>query len=199
MSKGIFRKEALEKLSSPEQLDRLMKIVGLRGWIALVSLIGILVLVGVWSVTAQVPILATGKGIFFDQPTDHHPLIYAFAPAITGEKIQPGMRAKMDLDSVDAGQYGLLEGVVQKVILYGAATREEWLQSLPSKELRDFLLSDRESVLVVIEPISSTTTVSGFQWTSQKGPPAAVQPGTMGEVKIVIENKKPISYVFPNL
>lgn len=35
MDKQIFRKGALERLSSPDQLDQLMPVTSARGWIAL--------------------------------------------------------------------------------------------------------------------------------------------------------------------
>lgn len=35
MSAGFFRKSALEKLSTPEKLDQLIKVTGPKAWIAL--------------------------------------------------------------------------------------------------------------------------------------------------------------------
>ena len=46
---SIFRKEALERLSSPEQLDQLMKIVTPRSWLPLVTLGGLLGMGLLWS------------------------------------------------------------------------------------------------------------------------------------------------------
>ena len=43
MDKTIFREAALERLSSPEELDRLMQITTPRGWLALIAT-GILLL-----------------------------------------------------------------------------------------------------------------------------------------------------------
>ena len=42
--KEIFRKSALDRMASPEQLDALMRITSPRGWIALLT-IGFLLLV----------------------------------------------------------------------------------------------------------------------------------------------------------
>lgn len=54
MAKEIFRKEVLERMSSPEQLDQLMPITSRRGWIALAG-IGALLIVGVlWGVFGQI-------------------------------------------------------------------------------------------------------------------------------------------------
>ncbi len=43
MQKPIFRKAALERLSSPEQLDQLMQVTTPKGWLALIALAGLLV------------------------------------------------------------------------------------------------------------------------------------------------------------
>jgi len=59
----IFRKVALERLSSPEQLDQLMQVTNPRGWLALAAL-GALLLTGLaWGVFGSIPTEALGEGI----------------------------------------------------------------------------------------------------------------------------------------
>ena len=63
----IFRKVALERLSSPEQLDQLMQVTNPRGWLALGAM-GALLLTGVgWAVLGSIPTDATGEGILLRQ------------------------------------------------------------------------------------------------------------------------------------
>ncbi len=63
MEGHIFRKVALERLSSPEQLDQMMRITNPKGWIALVS-IGILLVCAVfWSIWGSIPDKVMGQGI----------------------------------------------------------------------------------------------------------------------------------------
>ncbi|WEK54702.1 MAG: NHLP bacteriocin system secretion protein [Candidatus Cohnella colombiensis] len=47
MNKNVFRKVALERLSSPEQLDTLVRVTSLRGWLALTGL-GLLIAIGLY-------------------------------------------------------------------------------------------------------------------------------------------------------
>ena len=61
--KPIFRQVALERLSSPEQLDQLMPLIALRGWVALLTLIGLVVLALAWSAFDTIPTQVTGRGI----------------------------------------------------------------------------------------------------------------------------------------
>lgn len=54
--KSIFRKVALERLSSPEQLDQMLQVTSPRAWLALLALLILLVAVIVWSILGSVPI-----------------------------------------------------------------------------------------------------------------------------------------------
>lgn len=59
----IFRKVALERLSSPEQLDQLMQVTDPKGWLALGAM-GILLLTSLaWGVFGSIPTQAHGEGI----------------------------------------------------------------------------------------------------------------------------------------
>lgn len=60
----IYRQVALDRLSSPEQLDQLMKVTRPTGWMALGSLSMVLVSALVWGVFGNLPEKASGMGIF---------------------------------------------------------------------------------------------------------------------------------------
>ena len=61
--KTIFRKVALERLSSPDQLDQVMRVTSPHQWIALITCIGIIVGVIMWSIFGQVPFKVEARGI----------------------------------------------------------------------------------------------------------------------------------------
>lgn len=63
MKREIFRKEALERLSSPEQLDLLMPVTNSRSWFALAG-IGLLLLMGlIWGIFGTVETTVEGTGL----------------------------------------------------------------------------------------------------------------------------------------
>ena len=59
----VFRKVSLERLSSPEQLDQLMQVTSPKGWIALLSLVGLLIVALIWGFLGSIPTSAAGDGI----------------------------------------------------------------------------------------------------------------------------------------
>lgn len=63
----IFRKVALERLSSPEQLDQLLQVTNPRGWLALGALGALLLASLAWAVFGSIPTEAGGEGILLRQ------------------------------------------------------------------------------------------------------------------------------------
>lgn len=59
----IFRKVALDRLSSPEQLDQLMQVTTSKGWMALATLGTLLVAAIAWSIVGSIPERIAGRGI----------------------------------------------------------------------------------------------------------------------------------------
>lgn len=60
---NLFRKEALDRLSSPERLDQLMQVVQPKKWIPLAAM-GTLITAGlIWSVFGRIPITVAGQGV----------------------------------------------------------------------------------------------------------------------------------------
>ena len=49
----------------------------------------------------------------------------------------------------------------------------------------------------VVAKLKPAKTPSGFQWSSSQGPPTQVFSGTIVSASVVVESRKPISYVLP--
>ena len=63
----IFRKVALERLSSPEQLDQLVQVTDPRGWLSLTGLGALLLAALAWGIWGSIPSQAHGEGILLRQ------------------------------------------------------------------------------------------------------------------------------------
>jgi HlyD family secretion protein len=61
---SVFRKSSLDKLSSPEQLDKLVKLTSPRSWMV-VSFFGLMITATlIWSVVGTIPTKIQAQGIF---------------------------------------------------------------------------------------------------------------------------------------
>ena len=59
----IFRKSALERLSSPEELDSLMQVTSPKGWLALIAFGGLILTAAIWGIWGTISTRVTGRGI----------------------------------------------------------------------------------------------------------------------------------------
>ncbi|MCB0197572.1 MAG: NHLP bacteriocin system secretion protein [Anaerolineae bacterium] len=64
--KKIFRQAALERLSSPEELDQLMQVTTPKGWLALFGLAGLLAVALIWGIFGNVPTKIMGQGVLLN-------------------------------------------------------------------------------------------------------------------------------------
>src|ERR1019366_7386146 len=63
MAPELFRKSALARLDSPEQLDQLMEVTDTRGWWTLSALAALVVAALLWSVLGRISTTVQGTGI----------------------------------------------------------------------------------------------------------------------------------------
>lgn len=63
MAKPLFRKKALERLASPDNINELIQITSVRSWLALSAMGALLLALIAWSVFGKMPHTALGNGI----------------------------------------------------------------------------------------------------------------------------------------
>lgn len=63
MDNRIFRKVSLERLSSPEQLDQLLRVTTPKNWLALLAVSIVLLIVVIWGYTGTISTEAAGQGV----------------------------------------------------------------------------------------------------------------------------------------
>ncbi|HEX2915080.1 MAG TPA: HlyD family efflux transporter periplasmic adaptor subunit [Chloroflexia bacterium] len=68
MPQKIFREAALERLATPEQLDKLLQVTDRKGWLALAGIVVLLALALLWSIFGTLPrTLPVNNGILLRQ------------------------------------------------------------------------------------------------------------------------------------
>ena len=96
MAKEIFRRVALERLTSPERLEQTTRIIGSANWLALVAIATAIVIGIVWSAVAFAPVRVEGAGIFI-QPAGVRVITAEHGGRIESLAVSSG-------DSVNKGQ-----------------------------------------------------------------------------------------------
>ena len=124
--------------------------------------------------------------------------IFAFIPLGPGQLVKPEMQVKCALNLFNSEKYGMVLGKVRQVMPYPISPEEYYMQKIPSKPLKNYLMGNNLSnVLVIIDPVLDPNTYSGLAWTSGDGPHAHIEPSLLGTARITLEEVKPISYVLP--
>jgi biotin carboxyl carrier protein len=63
MGERLFRKVAIERQSSPEQLDVLMQVTSPKGWVFLAAMGGLLLCAVIWGCLGYIPVKVNGQGM----------------------------------------------------------------------------------------------------------------------------------------
>lgn len=119
-----------------------------------------------------------------------------YIPASEGKKVQQGMEARISPSTVKAEEYGFILSEVETISVY-PVTPEGIARVLRNRQLAEQLAGTGAQLSVKASLIPDPETESGFRWSSSKGPPAKVATGTLCTAQIVVEKKRPISYVLP--
>jgi HlyD family secretion protein len=91
--KQIFRQAALDRVSSPEQLDQLIQVISPKHWVSLMAF-GALVATGfAWSIMGRIPITVNGRGVLV-YPSQVRPLQSTTVGKILDLKVEVGKPIK---------------------------------------------------------------------------------------------------------
>jgi hypothetical protein len=191
---SIFRKESLERLSSPEQLDQLMQVVNAKSWIPLAALGSLVFLALGWSVVGRIPITAIGRGILVyptgsETDSANELVNISFFEPRTAERIQPGMPIIIVPDTGSQRMGGIV-GRVTSVKGSSITTVDAARQAMASNPL------STESIEVMAE-LQRDAGTGAYQGSA--GNVARLVPGTTTTARITLAERAPITFVFPFL
>ncbi|MEB3358647.1 MAG: hypothetical protein VKK04_18115 [Synechococcales bacterium] len=188
----LFRKESLERLSSPEQLDQLMQVVNPRSWIPLGALGGLLALGLVWSVFGRIPITVIGHGrLVYPSDSNKELVGLSYFTSEDGERIQPGMQVLI-IPNTGERTGGLIGEVVQ-VSDPTIMTIDEARQTDTANTMQ------AETVEVITQLETDSSTASGYRWSSANGEDVTLPPGITATARVTLREKPPLAFVFPFL
>ncbi len=194
-SQTIFRKASVERLSSPENLDQVMRVVSAKNWIALVCLFAAAAAVVAWAFMGELARQAQGTGFLLQAggagaPGD----VVAVLSAEDGRTVQAGMQASVTLASQDNAA---VTGRVVAVLALEGQTIDVGGESIPAAELpgRTAAIGDTAALIRLDDGEAARARTML----------AAVDPGPVGaalgwpcQVEILVERFHPIKLILPD-
>lgn len=113
MNRQIFRKVALEHVSSPDRLDELLEVTNPRSWLVLVAALVLLVLAVGWLVAGRIPLTVTGNIILLPEggvksiSASHAGIVQTLAVTV-GSQVEAGQV----IATLQVGEAGSLQSIV---------------------------------------------------------------------------------------
>jgi HlyD family secretion protein len=95
METSIFRKTSLERLSSPEQLDTIMRVTGAKRWLALAGVFLILGVAVIWGYEGTIDTKVSGSGVIVRAGTVLN-VVASGAGLVTSISVNLGDQVKAD-------------------------------------------------------------------------------------------------------
>ncbi len=121
-----------------------------------------------------------------------------YSPPFDAKKVKSGMKINIAPSFVKQEEFGFMEGIVVDVNEY-PSTSEGMMLTLQNDTLVRMLSSEGPPIKITAALIPDATTVSGYKWSSPKGPPLQIQSGTFCFATITVTQQRPITLVIPIL
>ncbi|MFP4661664.1 MAG: NHLP bacteriocin system secretion protein [Halanaerobiales bacterium] len=112
MNKNIFRKRALERLRSPEQLDQLIRITSARSWLVALALALLLTSFIIWGFIGTIPTTINGQGILLKSGGIRN-IVHLYEGKITDISVKPGDTVQEGDSIAIIEQYRLIEEILK--------------------------------------------------------------------------------------
>jgi len=119
-----------------------------------------------------------------------------YVSAEKGKLVQPGMQAHLTPTTVRAEEDGSMLGLVTSAGDF-PATRENMMRTIRNELLVEQLAAAGSPIEVLVSPIPSPDTFSGYKWTSAGGPRQTIHSGTMTLGSVIVDDQAPITLVIP--
>lgn len=141
---------------------------------------------------------ATGSARILGVDAPERPLSHVgFFPIGLAKQISAGLEIRIDPSSVEQERFGSLVGAVTSVSEF-AATEEGMLRIVGNSQVAKALAGAGGVIMVEASLNRDESDPSGFEWTS-KSPAFQITEGTTTIARVVVEQRRPITFVIPLL
>jgi HlyD family secretion protein len=123
----------------------------------------------------------------------------SFLPVKDGKQIKPGMTISITPDTVQRERFGGILGKITSVSSL-PITRDGATAVIGNSEVATSLISGEGAVIQVdAKLVEDKSNISGYKWSSSKGPESKITPGTTNTVRVTVEERAPLTFVMPLL
>jgi HlyD family secretion protein len=139
--------------------------------------------------------VAKGQRLLNLEDPDAPVRVLLFVPFAEGKKVLKGMPVRILPTTVKREEDGEMVGTIESVSSQ-PVTPEEVQSALNNDQLAQRFAKDTPFRVVAVPEVDESTP-SGFKWTSAVGPDTAVAAGTPCTARVIVDHRRPISYVIP--
>ncbi len=190
MQDKLFRQAALEKLSSPEELDQLMQVTTPRGWFALAGLIGLVLVALIVGVVGVIPIQEQAAYCLLTNDTSTN-TVSAVLYLPYGKSVQAGDDVHIAL----AERSGFLLGSVKSAGDFPVAD-EDMATMVGNRTLVTQLLNENGSLIQVdVDLIPDESVPGNYQWSSGQSAGISIQTRLRCDGDVTVERVHPIQLI----
>ena len=115
-----------------------------------------------------------------------------------GKKIEPGMDVRISPATVERERYGSILGRIVSVSPFPVTT-EAITNVVGNAEVAQVLSAGGTKIEVFAELNTDRSSLTGYRWTSGKGPDIKITAGTTGGLRATVEYRRPITFIIPIL
>ena len=190
MERNIFRKNAVDRINSPEQLNEYIKVVGPGVWSMLGGLMILFAAFIIWGFMGSLPQTVTLTGTAL--AAGGEPLsIYCYAPIDDAIKLAEGMEVRVSPNYAPREQFGYIYGKIKSV---GQAPVS--VEKLKSALGGDFALLSIPAGNVIEVIVELEAQDGALQWSAAKGASVDVAVGSTCTLDVVTSERKPYELLF---
>jgi len=191
MENKIFRKSALDRISSPEQLNEYMKVAGPGVWCIMAGLAVTFAAFIVWGLLGSIPetVEISGTTLIRD---GGQMVVYSFLPIDETRALNEGMSVRVSPDYAPREQYGYIIGIIRSISR--SASTADMIRNQFGSDAEFLTLPPGNLIEVVIE--FETTADGSPRWSRTRGAGIDVLTGSTCLMTVITEERRPIDLMF---
>lgn len=112
------------------------------------------------------------------------------------QQVRVGLPVRVSLASISPEIYGTMKGEISK-ISEAPITRAALLDQYENADIVDLIMGEGPPYMIEVELLKDASTPSGFAWSTSRGPARPIASGSLANIAVTYESRRPIEFVLP--